>query len=168
MNLTSKDQAAYSRLVGRLKKVLDAGPVMDGSLSTVNLGTTVRYQLTRKEEGRTKTVYVPRLAAETVVEWTNRWKEVRTLLRELGEFTRAILPSMVMPPVAKKAKPVKVNKPVKPQPKAPVVKKPAVKKPEPKTVRKPAKAPVKKVLAKKSVQAAAAPKRRAQKKGTHR
>lgn len=142
MNLTSKDRAAYTRLVGRLKKVLDAGPVMDGSLSTVNLGTTVRYQLTRKEEGRTKTVYVPRSAAETVEEWTNRWKEVRTLLRELGEFTRTVLPSMVTRPVAKKAEPVHANKP--------------------------AKTTAKKALAKKSVKTAAAPKRGAQKRGMRR
>lgn len=155
------------RLVGRLKKVLDAGPVMDGSLSSVSLGTSVRYQLTRKEEGRTKTVYVPRPVADTVMEWTNRWKEVRTLLRELGEFTRAILPSMATRPVAKKAEPAKVNKPVKPQPVKPAAKKPAAVKPEPKTMAKPAKAPAKKVLAKKPVKAAA-PKRVAKKAGVRR
>ena len=35
---------------------------MDGTLSSVNLGSSVRYQLTRKEDGRTKTIYVPRRA----------------------------------------------------------------------------------------------------------
>ena len=149
MNLKSKDQAAYTQLVRRLKKVLDAGPVMDGSLSSVNLGATVRYQLTRKEEGRTKTVYVPLTAAETVAEWTNRWKEVRTLLRELGEFTRAILPSMAMHPAAKKAESAWVKRPAKPQSKTPSAKKSAAKNPEAKTVRKTAKALAKKALVKK-------------------
>ena len=50
------------------------GPVMDGTLSSIDLGTSVRYQLTRKEDGRTKTIYVPQRAAAEVADWTGRWR----------------------------------------------------------------------------------------------
>ena len=48
---------------------------MDGTLSSIDLGTSVRYQLTRKEDGRTKTIYVPRHAAAEVADWTGRHAE---------------------------------------------------------------------------------------------
>lgn len=72
--------------------------MMDGTLSRVDLGSSVRYQLTRKEDGRTKTVYVPRRAAEEVGDWTGRWREVRELLAELAEFSRGEFASLVEKP----------------------------------------------------------------------
>ena len=71
---------------------------MDGTLSRVDLGSSVRYQLTRKEEGRTKTIYVPARAAKEVGDWTGRWREVRELLKELSEFSRGVFPSLVAKP----------------------------------------------------------------------
>lgn len=71
---------------------------MDGTLSRVDLGSSVRYQLTRKEDGRTKTVYVPSRAAEEVADWTGRWREVRELLKEMSEFSRGVFPSLLAKP----------------------------------------------------------------------
>ena len=48
----------------------------------------VLYQLTRKEDGRTKTIYVPRRASAEVSDWTGRWRQVRELLKEMSEFSR--------------------------------------------------------------------------------
>ena len=76
---------------------------MDGTLSRVDLGPSVRYQLTRKEEGRTKTIYVRTRAAKEVGDWTGRWREVRELLKELGEFSRGVFPSV-------KAKPARTDR----------------------------------------------------------
>ena len=156
MNLTNKDRVAYNRLVGQLKKVLDAGPVMDGTLSAIALGGSTRYQLTRKEDGRTRTVYVPGAAAETVTDWTNRWKEVRTILRQLGEFTRNILPTLLVRPApVKKAEPKKAKKTTTPPPKKSPLQKNVGKKAETKkTVAKkvePKKPVVKQIAARKSV-----------------
>ena len=95
MNLKKRGWAPYRRVASRLKKLLGEGPVMDGTLSRVDLGSSVRYQLTRKEDGRTKTVYVPARAAEEIGDWTGRWREVRELLRELSEFSRGVFPSVV-------------------------------------------------------------------------
>ena len=71
---------------------------MDGTLSRVDLGSSIRYQLTRKEDGRTKTIYVPARAAKEIGDWTGRWREVRELLKELSEFSRGVFPSVVAKP----------------------------------------------------------------------
>lgn len=84
-------------------KVLAEGPVMDGTLSSVDLGTSVRHQLTRKEDGKTKTTYVPQRASEEVADWTGRWRKVRELLKELSEFSRGQLPSLLEKPQTKSA-----------------------------------------------------------------
>ena len=86
-----------------MRKLLGEGPVMDGTLSSVDLGTSVRYQLTRKEDGRTKTVYVPRHAAAEVADWTGRWRQVRELLKELSEFSRREFPGLLEKPAPKKS-----------------------------------------------------------------
>lgn len=100
MNLKKRGWAPYRRVASRLKRILGDGPVMDGTLSCVDLGSSVRYQLTRKEDGRTKTVYVP-LREEEVGDWTGRWREVRELLAELAEFSRGEFASLVEKPLAK-------------------------------------------------------------------
>ena len=104
MNLKKRGWAPYRRVASRLKRILGDGPVMDGTLSCVDLGSSVRYQLTRKEDGRTKTVYVPLRAAEEVGDWTGRWREVRELLREMSEFSRGVFPSVVAKPSASPAR----------------------------------------------------------------
>ena len=98
MNLKKRGWAPYRRIVSRLKKLLGEGPVLDGTLSSVDLGSSVRYQLTRKEDGRTKTIYVPARAAEEIGDWTGRWREVRELLKEMSEFSRGVFPSVVAKP----------------------------------------------------------------------
>lgn len=104
MNIKKKDWAPYRRVASELKRLLGKGPVMDGTLSSVDLGSSVRYQLTRKEGGKTKTLYVPARAAEEIADWTGRWREARSLLRELSEFSRGVFPSIVSRPGPGKAR----------------------------------------------------------------
>ena len=95
MNLKKREWAPYRRVASKLRKVLGEGPVMDGTLSSIDLGTSVRYQMTRKEDGRTKTIYVPQRAAAEVADWTGRWRQVRELLKELSEFSRQKFPGLL-------------------------------------------------------------------------
>src|SRR5574344_1303944 len=95
MNLKKREWAPYRRVASRLRKILGEGPVMDGTLSSIDLGTSVRYQMTRKEDGRTKTIYVPQRAAAEVADWTGRWRQVRELLKELSEFSRQKFPGLL-------------------------------------------------------------------------
>lgn len=64
----------------------------------------VLYQLTRKEDGRTKTIYVPRRASAEVSDWTGRWRQVRELLKEMSEFSRRQFPGLLEKPPAKSAR----------------------------------------------------------------
>lgn len=101
MNIKKPQWAPYRRVASELKRLLGEGPVMDGTLSAVSLGSSVRYQLTRKEGGKTKTAYVPARAAKEVGDWTGRWREAHSLLKEMGEFSRGVFPSIVAKPVPK-------------------------------------------------------------------
>lgn len=56
-------------MASRLKKLLTDGQVIEGTLSRVTVGSTVHYQLTSKERGKTKTVYVPLCAKQEVEQW---------------------------------------------------------------------------------------------------
>ena len=103
MNLKKREWAPYRRVASKLRKALGEGPVMDGTLSSIDLGTSVRYQLTRKEDGRTKTIYVPRHAAAEVADWTGRWRQVRELLKELSAFSRREFPGLLERPAPKKS-----------------------------------------------------------------
>ena len=98
MNIKKARWAPYRRIASRLRQLIGQGPVMDGTLSKVDLGSSVRYQLTRKEDGRTKTIYVPARAAEEVGDWTGRWRQVRELLKEMSEFSRREFSSLLEKP----------------------------------------------------------------------
>ena len=95
MNIKKKNWASYRRITSKLKLLLSQGPVLEGTISKVNLKNSVRYQLTHKVEGRTKTVYIPFQAVAEVEDWVNRWKEVKNHLKELNDSSRSILPSVL-------------------------------------------------------------------------
>lgn len=101
MNIKKARWAPYRRVASKLKQLLGKGPVMDGTLSSVDLGSSVRYQLTRKEDGRTKTIYVPARAAREIADWTGRWREAHALLKSMSEFSRGVFPSIVAKPAPK-------------------------------------------------------------------
>ena len=89
----TKETAAYRRVASRLKRLLGDGQVIEGSLSSVTAGSSAHWHLTRKVNGRTQTLYVPMSSVEEVRDWIRRWKEAKSLLKELGDCSRSILAS---------------------------------------------------------------------------
>ena len=87
----TKKTAAYRRVASRLKRLLTDGQVIEGSLSRVTAGSAAHWHLTRKADGRTQTLYVPMSSVEEVRDWIRRWKEAKSLLKELGDCSRSIL-----------------------------------------------------------------------------
>ena len=88
----NKQTAAYRRVASRLKRLLSDGLIIEGSLSPVSAGAA-HWHLTRKANGRTQTLYVPLSRRDEVAEWTGRWRQVKALLKELGDCSRSILAS---------------------------------------------------------------------------
>ena len=64
------------------------GNLLEGSLCRADRGEAVRYQLTDKVAGRSRTLYVPADMAMEVRQWTQNWKQAKRLLRELSELSR--------------------------------------------------------------------------------
>ena len=64
------------------------GNLLEGSLCRADRGEAVRYQLTDKVAGRSRTLYVPADMAVEVRQWTQNWKQAKRLLRELSELSR--------------------------------------------------------------------------------
>ncbi|MBR4253033.1 MAG: hypothetical protein IKQ15_12180 [Kiritimatiellae bacterium] len=89
-NLSGKKTAAYRRTLSRLRAVLGSGMILEGSVCRVSAGAA-HWHLTRKANGRTSTLYVPDAEVGAVKEAAARWKEVRALVKELGEEARRLL-----------------------------------------------------------------------------
>ena len=87
----TKKTAAYRRVASRLKRLLTDGQVIEGSLSRVTAGSAAHWHLTRKVNGRTQTLYVPMSSVEEVRDWIRRWREAKSLLKELGDCSRSLL-----------------------------------------------------------------------------
>ncbi len=64
------------------------GNLLEGSLCRADRGEAVRYQLTDKVVGRSRTLYVPADMAEEVRQWTQNWKQAKRLLKELSALSR--------------------------------------------------------------------------------
>lgn len=79
-------------LKARRKQVMEKlgalGNLLEGSLCRADRGEAVRYQLTDKVAGRSRTLYVPADMAGEVRQWTQNWKQAKRLLRELSELSR--------------------------------------------------------------------------------
>ncbi|NLE66424.1 MAG: hypothetical protein GX608_03290 [Lentisphaerae bacterium] len=84
-----KTKLSLSARRRKAKAQLDAlGNLLEGSLCRVERGNAVRFQLTDKAAGRSRTLYVPAEMAGEVRQWTQNWKQAKRLLRELSELSR--------------------------------------------------------------------------------
>ena len=70
------------------ERLSELGNLLEGSLCRADRGEAVRYQLTDKVAGRSRTLYVPADMAGEVRQWTQNWKQAKRLLRELSELSR--------------------------------------------------------------------------------
>jgi len=78
----SLKRAAASRALASL------GPVIEGSLCAVRRGGQMRWQLTDRPAGKTRTLYVPAARAPEVRQWILNWKQAKKHLRTLAEASR--------------------------------------------------------------------------------
>lgn len=79
-----KDLSEYRQTASRLRALLGNGMLAEGSLCRTRTGGRERWQLTRKVNGKTATLYVPDRDAAELKEATVRWKQARALLKSLG------------------------------------------------------------------------------------
>lgn len=78
----SPERVAATRALATL------GPVIEGSLCTVRRGGQMRWQLTDRPDGKTRTLYVPATRAAEVRQWIENWKQAKELLRTLAAVSR--------------------------------------------------------------------------------
>ena len=87
----------------RLNKLAQAGPLVAASLVTmrVRCGTPtcrcqrgqkhLKYCLTFKQDGKTRTVYIPLDLLPEVREWVAEHKRTKRLLKEISDLTIALI-----------------------------------------------------------------------------
>jgi len=83
-----KEQSLKVRRRQAMERLAATGNILEGSLCRVARGESIRYQLTDKVAGRSRTLYIPADMAGEVRQWTRNWKQAKRLLRELSDLSR--------------------------------------------------------------------------------
>ena len=104
MRVPSRPTLIRRMLDRRLKQLVPAGPILAASLSRVNKrcgqpscrchhGGPLHpaHQLTLKEGGKTRTLYVPQDLLEEVRRWVHESQRLKTLIREVSQLTLALI-----------------------------------------------------------------------------
>ena len=71
-----------------MEQLASLGNMLEGSLCRADRGESIRYQLTDKSAGRSRTLYVSADRAVEVRQWTQNWKQAKRLLKELSQISR--------------------------------------------------------------------------------
>ena len=85
------DQALYKATVSRLRTLLLRERVVSGTLNVQTVGNARRYTLTDKVDGKTRCLYVPVSMEAKVRRYAENWRELKSLLLEMSEWTRRLL-----------------------------------------------------------------------------
>ena len=85
------DQALYKATVSRLRTLLLRERVVSGTLNVQTVGNARRYTLTDKVDGKTRCLYVPVSMEAKVRRYAENWRELKSLLLEMSEWTRKLL-----------------------------------------------------------------------------
>ena len=80
--------AGYKATVSRLRTLLLREGVIAGSLNRQTVGNASRYTLTDKADGKTRCLYVPVSMEAEVRRLAGNWRELKSLMLEMGEWTR--------------------------------------------------------------------------------
>jgi hypothetical protein len=92
-----------SRRDARLKELAKTGPLLQGSMTQNHLTCGnpncrcargerhTAYQVTRKVNGKTKTLYIPKDLVEDVQVWIEEHRRVKELLKEISELNEQII-----------------------------------------------------------------------------
>jgi len=90
-----KTHTTTTRLIRRreawLKKLVDLGPIVRGSLVTAQRGNHVAHQLTVSVKSKTHTVYVPIEMVEEVKEWIKNYRRMQRIIKEVSKLSMAII-----------------------------------------------------------------------------
>jgi len=108
MRLPKHPTLIRRQLDSRLKQCCPAGPLLAASLATVRRRCGdpschcakggilhVTHQLTLKEQGKTRTVYVPKDLLQEVRSWLDEYKRHKRRLQEITQLTLALIQSHV-------------------------------------------------------------------------
>jgi hypothetical protein len=83
-----EELAGYKATVSRLRTLLLREGVIAGSLNRQTVGNASRYTLTDKAGGKTRCLYVPVSMEAEVRRLAENWKELKSLILEMSEWTR--------------------------------------------------------------------------------
>lgn len=105
-------------LESRLKQLRPTGPVLAASLSLVHKRCGQRscrchhdgplhqaHHLTLKDQGKTRTVYVPQDLLSEVQAWVSEYQRLKGLLTEISQLTLALVKKHVQQRNRKKGRP---------------------------------------------------------------
>jgi hypothetical protein len=73
-----------------LRQIARIGPCLEGSLSPFK---RPGWQLTFKQRGRTRTLYVPMELVAEVKQWTLNYRRLKRLIRQVTRHSRALIHS---------------------------------------------------------------------------
>ena len=85
------DQAGYKATVSRLRTLLLRERVVSGTLNVQTAGNAKRYTLTDKVAGKTRCLYIPVSMEAEVRRYAENWRELKSLMLEMSEWTRRML-----------------------------------------------------------------------------
>ena len=86
-NRHTRDRQAALRQIARL------GPFLEGSLCAFKRPgcTQPGWHLTFTAQGRTRTLYVPKELVATVKQWTQNYRRLKGLIRQVTRHSRALI-----------------------------------------------------------------------------
>jgi hypothetical protein len=78
-----------------LRQIAQLGPFLEGSLSSFKRPgcTQPGWHLTFKQQGRTRTLYVPMDLVAQVKAWTLNYRSLKKLIRQVTRHSRALIHS---------------------------------------------------------------------------
>ena len=85
------DLAGYKATVSRVRALLLRERVVSGTLNVQTVGNAKRYTLTDKVDGKTRCLYVPVSMEAKVRKYAENWRELKSLMLEMSEWTRRLL-----------------------------------------------------------------------------
>ena len=91
MKKRTKDLAGYKATVSRLRTLLLRERVVSGTLNVQTVGNARRYTLTDKVDGKTRCLYVPVSMEVEVRRYAENWRELKSLMLGMSEWTRRML-----------------------------------------------------------------------------
>lgn len=76
-----------------LARIAQSGPFLEGSLCSVNRPGCLKpgWQLTFKQKGKTRTVYVPMDLVPEVKAWTQNYRHLKKLIREVSRHSLGLI-----------------------------------------------------------------------------